>query len=127
MRESSDGGLTPEELANLAPGTFRCRCGHWETIHGFFCMAEKCDCGEFVFADADEDDLDAPVVSQRLFLSRGWDSPWWKPLILDGVKGGDENCNRTIGLRLPGERALFLCLNVPLRQQPCDECAEWMR
>lgn len=65
---------------------------------------------------------DYPVTSRRVFLSRGWDSPWWRPLILVGVRGGDENCNRTVGLRLPGERALFLCLNVPLRQRPCDEC-----
>jgi len=127
MRESSDGGLTPEKLATLDPGTVRCRCGHWDTIHGFFCMAERCDCGEFTRATAAEDDLDEPVVSRRVFWSGGgWECPWWKPLILVGVRGGDENCNRTIGLRLPGERALFLCLNVPLRQQPCDECKELM-
>jgi hypothetical protein len=126
MRESSDGGLTPEELAELGPGTVMCGCGHWDTIHGFFCMAEKCDCGEFTRLGAEMDGLDAPTVSQRVFWSKSWDSSWWKPLILVGFFGGDENCNRTIGLRLPGG-ALFLCLNVPLRQQPCDECAELMR
>jgi hypothetical protein len=63
------------------------------------------------------------IVSRRIFWSGGWDSPWWKPIILDGIRGGDENCNRTIGLRLPGG-ALFLCLDVPLRQQPCSECKE---
>lgn len=73
-----------------------------------------------------EDGADEVVRSSRVFLSQGWDSPWWKPLILAGIRGGDENCNRTVGLRLPGG-ALFLCLNVPLRQQPCDECAELMR
>lgn len=63
-----------------------------------------------------------PVVSSRIFWSGGgWDCPWWKPLILAGIRGGDENCNRTIGLRLPGG-ALFLCLNIPLRQRKCDEC-----
>lgn len=68
-----------------------------------------------------------PVRSRRVFWSGGgWDSPWWKPLILVGIRGGDENCNRTVGLRLPGG-ALFLCLNVPLRQEPCAECQELMR
>lgn len=61
------------------------------------------------------------TVSQRVFRSTSWDSPWWKPLILDGIRGGDENCNRTIGVRVPGG-ALFLCLNVPLRQRPCTDC-----
>lgn len=61
------------------------------------------------------------TVSTRFFWSAGWDSPWWRPLILIGVRGGDENCNCTIGLRLPGG-ALFVCLNVPLRQEPCGEC-----
>ena len=70
---------------------------------------------------------DHPVRSTRVFWSgNGWDSPWWKPLILAGIRGGDENCNRTVGLRLPGG-ALFLCLNVPLRQEPCEECKELMR
>jgi hypothetical protein len=57
----------------------------------------------------------------RLFFSRSWDGPWWRPLILVGIRGGDEWCNRTVGLRLPGG-ALFLCLDVPLRRVPCDEC-----
>lgn len=62
------------------------------------------------------------TVSRRLFWSGGgWDCPWYKFVILDGIRGGDENCNRTIGLKLPGG-ALFLCLNVPLRQKPCREC-----
>lgn len=66
------------------------------------------------------------VVSRRVFWSKGWDSPWWHgPLILIGVRGGDENCNRTIGLRLPGG-ALFLCLNMPLRQKPCADCRSLM-
>ncbi|MDI5965772.1 hypothetical protein [Streptantibioticus silvisoli] len=62
-----------------------------------------------------------PTVSSRWFWSPSWDSAWWRPLILAGIRGGDENCNRTVGLRLPGG-ALFLCLNVSLRQEPCDEC-----
>ncbi|WP_329390147.1 hypothetical protein [Streptomyces sp. NBC_01716] len=63
------------------------------------------------------------IVSSRVFMSTGWDSPWWKLLILDGIRGGDENCNRTIGVRIPGG-ALFICLNLPLRQRPCVECLE---
>lgn len=63
-----------------------------------------------------------PIRSRRIFFSGGgWDCPWYKPVILDGIHGGDENCNRTIGLKLPGG-ALFLCLNVPLRQKPCPVC-----
>jgi len=61
------------------------------------------------------------TVSSRLFWSSEWDCPWYKFVILDGIRGGDENCNRTIGLKLPGG-ALFLCLDVPLRQKPCREC-----
>ncbi|MFD7413500.1 hypothetical protein [Kitasatospora purpeofusca] len=53
--------------------------------------------------------------------SRSWNSPWWRPIILTGVRGGDEWCNRTIGLRVPGG-ALFLNLNWPMRTQPCKEC-----
>lgn len=69
-------------------------------------------------ADPYEEVPDSP---SRLFFSRSWDSPWWRPLILVGIRGGDEWCNRTIGLRLPGG-ALFLCLNVPLRREPCPKC-----
>lgn len=57
----------------------------------------------------------------RFFFSRGWDSPWWRLLILVGIRGGDEWCNRTVGLRVPGG-AVFVCLNVPLRTESCDEC-----
>jgi hypothetical protein len=31
--------------------------------------------------------------------------------------GTEENCNRTLGVRLPGG-VLFVCLNIPLRQKP---------
>ena len=65
--------------------------------------------------------FDEPVRSSRLWFSGGWDSPWYKPLILAGIHGGDENCNRTIGFRVPGG-AVFLCLNTPLRQKPHPEC-----
>lgn len=130
MRESSDGGLTPEELATLGPGSGQCRCGHWDTVHGFFCMAEWCDCGEFTRAGeavtVTEEDLNAPVVSSRFFRWDEVDWPWWKPLCLVGWRGGDENCNRTLGVRW-GHGAWFICLNVPLRQQPCDECRELTR
>jgi hypothetical protein len=69
-------------------------------------------------------DENEPIISKRIFWSGGgWECPWWKPIILDGIRGGDENCNRTIGLKL-WNGALFLCLNVPLRQRMCDECRE---
>lgn len=57
----------------------------------------------------------------RLWWSAGWDGAWWAPLILAGIHGGDEWCNRTVGLRLPGG-ALFLALNIPLRRESCGEC-----
>lgn len=62
------------------------------------------------------------TVSTRFFWWRARDlSSRRKLLYLDGLRGGDENCNRTIGLRLPGG-VLFACLNLPLRQRPCDAC-----
>lgn len=69
----------------------------------------------------DEDD---PVVSKRFF--------WWDADSLTFprkifYRGGDENCNTTVGLRLPGG-VLFLCLNIPLRQAdspPCTSCEPW--
>jgi hypothetical protein len=57
----------------------------------------------------------------RMWYSRPWDSPWWRPIILVGIRGGDEWCNRTIGLRIPGG-AVFLNLNWPMRTQPCEKC-----
>lgn len=57
----------------------------------------------------------------RFFFTRGFDTPWWKPIVLIGIRGGDEWCNRTIGLRIPGG-ALFLALNIPLRTHQCDAC-----
>lgn len=63
-----------------------------------------------------------PVRSSRFFW---WGAAGltrrWLPLYLAGWRGGDENCNRTVGVRLPGG-VLFACLNVPLRQEPCAEC-----
>lgn len=56
-----------------------------------------------------------------MWWSPGWDRAWMFPIILVGIRGGDEWCNRTIGLRLPGG-ALFLNLNFPMRTRRCDEC-----
>jgi len=62
------------------------------------------------------------AVSRRLFWWKAKNLTFrWRLLYLDGIHGGDENCNRTIGLRLPGG-VLFLCLNIPLRQTPCRDC-----
>lgn len=49
----------------------------------------------------------------------------WTPFYF--TPHGEENCNTTFGLRLPGG-VLFVCLNVPLRQEPCEafiEATEW--
>lgn len=69
-------------------------------------------------------DLDDNVVSSRVFRARNTDR--WPVVDLSGARGGDENCNRTIGLRLPLIGTVYLCLNIPLRQRPCGECLkEW--
>lgn len=69
------------------------------------------------------DDLDAPVVSSRFFwCPAGSLAHRWRPLSFAGlVICGDENCNRTIGVRFPGGM-LHACLNVPLRQEPHEDC-----
>ena len=59
----------------------------------------------------------------RIWFSRGWLSPWWHLIELAGIRGGDEWCNRTIGLRLPGG-CLFLNLNFPMRTTMCKECSK---
>ena len=62
------------------------------------------------------------TTSSRFFWWRAEGLTYrWRPLHLRGIWHGDENCNRTIGVRLPGGM-LHVCLNVPLRQQPHDEC-----
>lgn len=68
-----------------------------------------------------KDEDDDSVQPSRFWYSRGWDSSWYRPLILIGIRGGDEWCNRTIGLRVPGG-ALFLALNIPLRRKMCEKC-----
>lgn len=60
-------------------------------------------------------------VARRSWWTASIDSPWWKPIILDGIHGGDEWCNRTIGLRLPGG-AVFIVINPRLRSESCEEC-----
>ncbi|WP_431959362.1 hypothetical protein [Actinacidiphila sp. bgisy160] len=69
-----------------------------------------------------QDDEPAPVSSRFFWWTADGLTRRWRPLYLDGWRGGDENCNRTVGIRLPGG-VLFACLNVPLRQEPCDDCA----
>lgn len=62
------------------------------------------------------------TTSRRLFWWQASGLSYrWQPLYLRGFWHGDENCNRTVGVRLPGGM-LFVCLNVPLRQQPHDDC-----
>ncbi|MFI0211981.1 hypothetical protein ACH4OV_25335 [Streptomyces diastaticus] len=57
-------------------------------------------------------------VSTRFFRWPAREVDRW-PLLLGGH---DQNCNRTIGLRLPFIGVVFICLNVPLRQKPCNDC-----
>lgn len=62
------------------------------------------------------------TVSSRFFRWPANQVNRWPLLILDGIRGGDENCNRTIGVRLPFAGVVFACLNIPLRQKPCRDC-----
>ena len=64
-------------------------------------------------------DLPRPA---RFFYWRHVDWPWWQWLCLVGIRGGDEWCNRTVGFRIPFAGALFVCLNIPLRTEPCQTC-----
>lgn len=63
---------------------------------------------------------------KRIWFSKGWNGPWWEPLIFVGIKGGDEFCNRTVGLKVPGG-AIFLNLSFPMRTETCDQCLEYAR
>lgn len=60
-------------------------------------------------------------MSRRFFHYREHGMPWWKIIDLVGIHGGDENCNRTLGVKW-GRGEWFICLNVPLRQKPCGKC-----
>jgi len=67
-------------------------------------------------------DLDAPVHSTRFFR--------WPRRQIDwhflATTGADENCNRTLGVRVPFVGAVFVVLTRRVRQEPCAECqAEW--
>lgn len=65
--------------------------------------------------------INDPDKPARYWSTRNWDTPWWKPLILDGIRGGDEWCNRIIGLKLFGTTH-FLNLTFPMRTEQCEEC-----
>lgn len=59
--------------------------------------------------------------------SRVWTYPkgsWSGPPI---VRGGDEYGNSTLAFRLPGERALIVVWNIPLRRElePCEGRVEY--
>ncbi|NUS58649.1 MAG: hypothetical protein HOV66_27930 [Streptomycetaceae bacterium] len=64
---AADGALTAEELAQAPDGTYRCRCGHWDNVHGPFCFAAVCGCGQFAYA---EQDVKPQVQTLRHLLSR---------------------------------------------------------
>ncbi|MFF5451826.1 hypothetical protein ACFY40_11375 [Streptomyces sp. NPDC012950] len=46
---TNPAGLTVEELQRTPDGTYRCGCGHWDNVHGPFCFAESCECGDFQY------------------------------------------------------------------------------
>lgn len=64
---------------------------------------------------------EVPYGPSRFFWWREVDAPWWKWIILEGIHGGDEWCNRTIGFRI-GRGCLFVVLNIPMRRKICDTC-----
>ncbi|MFB7288996.1 hypothetical protein [Actinacidiphila glaucinigra] len=67
--------------------------------------------------------IDNVVSSQFFWWPASTLSGRWQLLYLAGLRGGDENCNRTIGVRIPGG-VVFACLNIPLRQKPCANCLQ---
>jgi hypothetical protein len=75
------GGLTAQELALTPDGTYRCKCGHWDNVHGPFCFAAVCDCGKFAHATADGGvsprvrELRELLAGQRDALEDPHDSP----------------------------------------------------
>lgn len=71
------------------------------------------------------DDDDEMTISTRFFWRNIRDlTGRWRLIYMSRINS-DENCNRTVGMRLPGG-VLFICLNVPLRQRPCAGCqAMW--
>lgn len=77
-----------------------CAC---DTMHNY-CG----DCGKVLddcpYEDAEDDG------PRRVWMYR---SGWTGPLL---YRGGDEWGNRTLAFRLPGERALVVALNIPLRR-----------
>lgn len=87
----------------------RCCCIGCETSCTAHWELEKHDCL-----------LDKPEPV-RVWRYEQWDTPWWRPVILDGIRGGDEWCNRTVGIKW-GKGAWMLNLNVPMRREPCNEC-----
>lgn len=69
-------------------------------------------------------EIDIPydhTVSRRFFHYTDHGMEWWRVIDLTGIRGGDENCNRTIGIKW-GRGEWLMCLNVPLRQKPCRVC-----
>mgnify|MGYP001604937372 FL=1 len=48
---AADGGFTPEELAKIDQGKYRCArpgCGHGDAVHGPFCFVSGCQCADWV-------------------------------------------------------------------------------
>ncbi|MFJ3923078.1 hypothetical protein [Streptomyces sp. NPDC090022] len=58
--ERNGAGLSEVELRRTAPGTYRCTCGHWDNVHGPFCFAEACECGNFAYPQPAEDQHEGP-------------------------------------------------------------------
>lgn len=75
------GGLTAQELALTPDGTYRCKCGHWDNVHGPFCFAAVCNCGKFTLATVGEKatprvpGLRELVAGQRAAVEDPHDSP----------------------------------------------------
>lgn len=44
-----DGGLMPDELELIQPGTYQCTCTHWDNVHGSVCFVSGCDCRDFTY------------------------------------------------------------------------------
>ncbi|MFJ4902812.1 hypothetical protein [Streptomyces sp. NPDC088727] len=57
------------------------------------------------------------IVSTRFFRCPPGQTDWWRLFLTRH----DENCNRTIGVKVPFVGMIFVSLNFPLRQRPCPK------
>jgi hypothetical protein len=120
-------GKTWTRLDRLTDGSVMC-----QLCFGYFPMVELNPIGNGMVEDVcvpcakdearaiEQPDEEGNAVSRRFFWSPAASLAYpWRPLCV--WRATDVNSNRTVGIRLP-RGMLHICLNVPLRQAPRDDC-----